>query len=94
MIKGLNPVKRGNMKNYHIRKCIELIEEIKILIYNENRPSVQRDIESRLNYLKEVFLIQKGQNDSRNNMIRLSRSMGDEKKHGDKKTNKILVMGT
>ena len=93
MIKGLNPIKRGNMKNYHIKRCIELIEEMKLLIYKENRPLVQKDIESRLNYLKEVFLIQKGQNDSRINLIRLSKSMGAEKKHGDKKTNKILVMG-
>jgi len=97
VIKGLNPKKRGNMKNYHITKCVEFIEEIKIFIYKNQTSLVRKDIEDRLNYLKEVFLIQKSQNDSRNKMIWLSKSIGKRKKGNDVKSNsknETLVMET
>jgi hypothetical protein len=66
----------GTMKSKHIERCLELIEEIRLLLYNKTtQGKALEEINNRLDYLKEVFKMQKEQNNKRVNMIDLNKKL-------------------
>jgi hypothetical protein len=69
------------MKNKQIERCIELIEELRLMVADKNSPTGNRleKIYQRLDFLEEVFKIQKEWNDGKGKTIALIDKLKKEK---------------